>query len=516
MRNAKVVRSQPEGRACIIRPHFSRDFAGEDLAKVSAGTREPLRNAAIEARQQPPLSAKIPFDSFAPAQEHRVRVCGSPAIMVPHGEEMQSYVQDLKQKGGETVLIRGWVDQLRSSGKILFLIVRDGTGRVQCVVSKNDVGEELFERAKSLTQESSVSVTGKARLDERAPGGVEIQTTSLEIHQVASEYPITPKEHGDAFLLDHRHLWIRSSRQHAVLRVRAEIIRAIQEFFDTRGFLRVDSPILTGNACEGTSTLFETDYFGERAYLTQSGQLYAEAAAMAFGKVYCFGPTFRAEKSKTRRHLTEFWMIEPEVAYLQLPGLLELAEEFVTHLVQSALKNRAEELAVLGRDTSKLESVKPPFPRIRYDDAIKIVRQKGSQLESGSDFGAPEETLLSEEFDRPVMVTHYPRQVKAFYMARDSEDPDRVLCVDMLASEGYGEILGGSEREANIDHLLERMDEEKIPRKDMEWYLDLRRFGSVPHAGFGLGLERTVTWICGIKHLRETIPFPRMIHRLYP
>ncbi len=429
---------------------------------------------------------------------------------------MQTYVEALKRHGGESVLVRGWVDNSRSSGKILFLIVRDGTGRVQCVLSKRDVGDEVFEQAKALTQESSVSVTGLVNLDDRAPGGAELHVSSIAIHQVAQEFPITPKEHGDAFLLDHRHLWIRSRQQHAILRVRAEVVRAIQEFFDDRGYLRVDSPILTGNACEGTSTLFETDYFGEPAYLTQSGQLYAEASAMAFGKVYCFGPTFRAEKSKTRRHLTEFWMVEPEVAYMQLDGLAELAEDFVTHIVKSALKNRREELAVLERDVSKLERVAPPFPRIRYDDAIEIARRKGSTIESGSDFGAPEETLVAEDYDLPVMVTHYPRQVKAFYMARDPENAERVLCLDMLAPEGYGEIIGGSEREANLDRLVQRMDEEGIPREPLQWFLDLRRYGSVPHSGFGLGVERTVAWICGIKHLREAIPFPRMIHRIHP
>ncbi len=429
---------------------------------------------------------------------------------------MQTYVEELKQRGGQEVLVRGWVDNLRSSGKILFLIVRDGTGRVQCVLSKKDVGDEVFEHARTLTQESSVSVQGRVNLDERAPGGAELHVSGITIHQVAQDFPITPKEHGDAFLLDHRHLWIRSRQQHAILRVRAEVIRAIQEFFDDRGYLRVDSPILTGNACEGTSTLFETDYFGEPAYLTQSGQLYAEASAMAFGKVYCFGPTFRAEKSKTRRHLTEFWMVEPEVAFMQLPELQVLAEEFVSHIVQSVLKNRREELAVLERDVTKLENVKPPFPRIRYDDAIDIARRKGSTIERGSDFGAPDETLVSEEYDRPVMVTHYPREVKAFYMARDPENAERVLCLDMLAPEGYGEIIGGSEREANLDILVRRMEEEGIPREPLEWFLDLRRYGSVPHAGFGLGVERTVTWICGINHLRETIPFPRMIHRIHP
>lgn len=429
---------------------------------------------------------------------------------------MQTYIEELKRHGGEEVQIRGWVDNLRSSGKILFLILRDGTGRVQGVASKKDLGDEAFETAKGLTQESSVSVTGVVQLDERAPGGVELHLRSIEIHQLAQEFPITPKEHGDAFLLDHRHLWIRSSKQHAVLRVRAQVVRAIQEFFDDRGYLRIDSPILTGNACEGTSTLFETDYFGERAYLTQSGQLYAEASAMAFGKVYCFGPTFRAEKSKTRRHLTEFWMVEPEVAYLQLPGLLELAEEFVTYIVKSVLKNRREELLHLERDLSKLEAIEPPFPRLRYDDAIAIARRKGSEIPIGSDLGAPEESLIVEDFDRPVMVTHYPREVKAFYMARDPENTERVLCVDMLAPEGYGEIIGGSEREASLALLEARMAEEGIPRESLEWYLDLRRYGSVPHAGFGLGVERTVTWICGIKHVRETIAFPRLIHRIHP
>ncbi len=429
---------------------------------------------------------------------------------------MQTYIEELQRHGGESVRVRGWVDNLRSSGKIVFLIVRDGTGRVQCVLSKKDLGDEAFEKARGLTQESSVSVTGTVSLDERAPGGVELHVSAIEIHQVAHEYPITPKEHGDAFLLDHRHLWIRSSRQHAILRVRAEVVRAIQEFFDDRGYLRIDSPILTGSSCEGASTLFETDYFGERAFLTQSGQLYAEASAMALGKIYCFGPTFRAEKSKTRRHLTEFWMVEPEVAYMQLPELLELAEQFVSHVVQSVLKRRRDELAVLERDVSLLERIVPPFPRIRYDEAIALAHRKGSTLPSGSDLGAPEETLISEEFEKPVMVTHYPRQVKAFYMARDPENAERVLCVDMLAPEGYGEIIGGSERESNLELLEQRMEEEGIPRREMEWYLDLRRYGSVPHAGFGLGVERTVAWICGIKHVRETIPFPRMIHRIHP
>jgi asparaginyl-tRNA synthetase len=429
---------------------------------------------------------------------------------------MHVTIEQLRDHAAATVTLRGWVDNLRSSGKIAFLILRDGTGRCQCVVSRKEVGEEAFGAVKELTQESSVSVTGRVNLDDRAPGGAEIHVDSVEVHQKAQEYPITPKEHGSSFLLDHRHLWIRSSRQHAVLRIRAEVIRALQEFFDTRGFLRVDSPILTSNACEGTSTLFETDYFGEPAFLTQSGQLYAEASAMAFGKVYCFGPTFRAEKSKTRRHLTEFWMVEPEVAYLKLDGLLELAEEFVSHIVQSVLRNRRPELDVLERDVSRLEAIVPPFPRIRYDEAMKILREAGSETPYGDDFGAPDETILSERHEKPLMVTHYPRAVKAFYMAEDPENPDLALCVDMLAPEGYGEVIGGSEREADLDKLLARMKEHDIAPDTMQWYLDLRKYGSVPHAGFGLGVERAVTWICGINHLRETIPFPRMLNRIRP
>jgi asparaginyl-tRNA synthetase len=414
------------------------------------------------------------------------------------------------------VTLRGWVDNLRSSGKIAFLILRDGTGRVQCVLSKKEVGEEIFARARSLGQETSLSVTGRVNIDPRAPGGVEIHAESLEVHQEAEEFPITPKEHGSSFLLDHRHLWMRSSRQHAILRVRAEVIRAIQDFFDSRGYLRVDSPVLTSNACEGTSTLFQTDYFGEPAYLTQSGQLYAEASAMAFGRVYCFGPTFRAEKSKTRRHLTEFWMVEPEVAFMRFDELLSLAEEFVSHIVRSVLTKRRRELDALERDVSKLERIEPPFPRMRYDDAIRIAREGGSEIPFGEDFGAPEETIISAAFEKPVLVTHYPRKVKSFYMAVDPADPERALAVDMLAPEGYGEIVGGSERETDLDVLLSRLAEHAIERETMEWYLDLRRFGSVPHSGFGLGVERMVTWICGIKHLRETIPFPRMLNRLRP
>jgi asparaginyl-tRNA synthetase len=429
---------------------------------------------------------------------------------------MQTYIEELKNHAGESVRLSGWVDNLRSSGKIAFLILRDGTGRAQCILSKKEVGEEAFARARALTQETALSVTGKVNLDDRAPGGAEIHVESIEVHHEAQDYPITPKEHGSPFLLDHRHLWMRSSKQHAVLRIRAEVIRAIAEFFDDRGYVRIDSPVLTSNACEGTSTLFETDYFGQPAYLTQSGQLYAEASAMAFGKVYCFGPTFRAEKSKTRRHLTEFWMVEPEVAYMRLEEMLELAEEFVSHLVQSVRERRRPELETLERDLAKLETIRPPFPRIRYEEAIRLAQEGGSEVQFGEDFGAPDETLISEKFDRPVMVTHYPREVKAFYMSVDPENPELARCVDVLAPEGYGEIIGGSEREWDFDKLAARMEEEDIPRETMEWYLDLRRYGSVPHAGFGLGVERAVTWICGIKHLRETIPFPRMLNRLRP
>jgi asparaginyl-tRNA synthetase len=429
---------------------------------------------------------------------------------------MQTYIEDLKDHAEETVTLKGWVYNQRSSGKILFLILRDGTGRAQCIVSRKEVGDDAFAAARALTQESSVSVTGTVNLDERAPGGAEIHVVSLTIHQIANDYPITPKEHGSSFLLDHRHLWMRSSRQHAILRVRAEVVRAIQEFFDSRGYMRLDSPILTANACEGTSTLFATDYFGEPAYLSQSGQLYAEAAAMAFGRVYTFGPTFRAEKSKTRRHLTEFWMVEPEVAYLEFEGLLELAESFLCHIVGSVLENRRAELETLERDLARLEAIAAPFPRLRYAEAVKIAREAGCDMEDGADFGSPEETAISAGFDRPVMVTHYPRRIKAFYMSVDPDDPELALGVDVLAPEGYGEIIGGSQREADLDVLLTRLEEFEIPRPELEWYLDLRRYGTVPHAGFGLGVERTVAWLCGIGHLRETIPFPRMIHRLGP
>lgn len=427
------------------------------------------------------------------------------------------YIEELGKHAGEEVQLRGWLYHKRSSGKIRFLLLRDGTGVVQGVMVKGGVADDMFAKFDELTQESSFALTGKVRKDDRAPGGFELEISGVEIYSIASEYPITPKEHGVEFLADRRHLWLRSSRQHAIMRVRHRIIKAIRDFFDGRGFTLIDSPVLTPAACEGTSTLFETEYFDlGKAYLTQSGQLYAEAGAMAFGKVYCFGPTFRAEKSKTRRHLTEFWMVEPEVAFNDLNDNMELAEEFLEYIVQCVLKDRADELKVLERNTTLLQNVKKPFPRISYDEAVEILHKKGIAFEWGNDFGAPDETAISEQFDRPLMVHRYPSQVKAFYMKRDPSNPNVALAVDVLAPEGYGEIIGGSQREDNLDLLLERIKEHNLPQEAFEWYLDLRRFGSVPHAGFGLGIERTVSWICGLDHLRETVPFPRMIYRLTP
>jgi asparaginyl-tRNA synthetase len=378
------------------------------------------------------------------------------------------------------------------------------------------VPSSLFETAKSLTQESSLIVTGTVRADERAPGGYELTVKQIKVVQLAQEYPITPKEHGVDFLMDHRHLWLRSSRQHAILRVRAEVIRAVREYLDENGFLLVDTPILTPAACEGTSTLFETDYFGDKAYLAQSGQLYSEATIMAFGKVYCFGPTFRAEKSKTRRHLLEFWMVEPEMAYADLDDCMRLAEEFISYIVQRALTRRKAELETLKRDTTSLEKVKPPFPRISYDEAVEILHQEGLEFAWGDDFGAPHETALAQRFDKPLFVHRFPTKSKAFYMEPDPDRPELSLSVDLLAPEGYGEIIGGGQRTADYDLLVKRIEEHNLPREAFEWYLDLRRYGSVPHSGFGLGIERTVAWICGIEHIRETIPFPRMLYRLYP
>ena len=427
------------------------------------------------------------------------------------------YVEDLPQHAGKDVTLKGWLYNKRSSGKIRFLVMRDGTGLVQGVVVKGAVPDEVFNAFDKLSQESSFVMAGTVRAEGRAPGGFEMEVRDIRIIHVAMEYPITPKEHGVEFLMDRRHLWLRSSRQHAILRVRHQIIKAIREFFDNRGFVLLDSPIFTPAACEGTSTLFETDYFDlGKAYLTQSGQLYGEAGAMAFGKVYVFGPTFRAEKSKTRRHLTEFWMVEPEVAFNDLNDNMDLAEEFLEHIVGSVLKNRMSELKALERNTSFLEKVRSPLPRITYDEAVAILKKKGLPFEWGNDLGGTDETVVSEQFDRPVMVHRYPAAVKAFYMKRDPERPDLALAVDVLAPEGYGEIIGGSQREDDLDALLKRLAEQNRPLEAFVWYLDLRRFGSVPHAGFGLGVERTVAWICGLEHVRETIPFPRMIYRLTP
>jgi asparaginyl-tRNA synthetase len=427
------------------------------------------------------------------------------------------YIERIGEHVGETVTIKGWLHNRRSSGKIHFLVVRDGTGFIQVVMGKNDVPPETFAAADHLAQESSVIVTGTVREDKRAKGGFELTATALEVVGPAHDYPITPKEHGVDYLLDRRHLWIRSERQTAILRVRHEIIDAVRDFFNSRGFILADTPIFTPAACEGTTTLFPVQYFDDNtAFLTQSGQLYNEANAMALGKVYCFGPTFRAEKSKTRRHLTEFWMVEPEMAYADLDDVIELAEGLITSVVGRALERRQSELKVLERDTAKLEAVKAPFPRVRYDEAARILKEKGLPFEVGGDLGGTDETVLSEQFDRPVCVTHYPAAVKAFYMKPDPAQPDRALCVDVLAPEGYGEIIGGGQRLDDYDLLVQRIKEHNLPPEAFEWYLDLRRFGTVPHGGFGMGIERVVAWICGLEHVRETIPYPRMLYRLYP
>lgn len=434
-------------------------------------------------------------------------------------------IATLGQHDGQSVTLHGWLYNLRESGKLLFPIFRDGTGTVQGVAHVKSVSPEVFATLKGLTQESSVKVTGKVRADQRAPGGFELDVENIEVVQRVPEadpYPISLKDHGTEFLMEHRHLWIRSPRQSAILRIRAEIMRSAAEFFDQSGFIRTDPPILTPAACEGTSTLFPVDYFGDPAYLTQSGQLYIESTALALGKVYSFGPTFRAEKSKTRRHLTEFWMIEPEVAFLELDGLLELAENFISHIVQSVLKNRRPELETIGRDIAKLEKIKAPFPRLRYDEAAEMLNQafKDGKLENpfeyGNDFGSPDETYLSNQFDCPVMVHRYPSDVKAFYMEPDPKDPKYALCVDVLAPEGYGEVIGGSQRVSSYELLMSRIQQHNLPVEAFQWYLDLRRYGSVPHSGFGMGIERAVAWICGLDHVRETIPFARTLHRIYP
>jgi len=425
-------------------------------------------------------------------------------------------IEDAGQHVGETVTIRGWLRSRRDSGKLHFLTVRDGSGDIQAVVSKKTVGDEQFAVSASLTQESSFIITGQLHTDPRAPGGYEMDVAQLEAVQIAEPFPIQPKEHGVGFLMEHRHLWLRSARQHAILRIRHEIIRASRDFFDDRGFVLVDAPIFTPNACEGTTTLFQTPYFDETAYLTQSGQLYSEATAAAFGKVYCFGPTFRAEKSKTRRHLMEFWMVEPEVAFAELADMMDLAEQFLSAIVQRVLETKRNELSVLERDIARLERVVAPFPRITYEDAITILQTKGNPTKLGDDFGGDEETILSSEFDRPVIVHRYPTALKAFYMQPDPVRSDLALCMDVLAPEGYGEIIGGGQRIHDHDLLRARLREHHLPEEAFRWYLDLRRLGSVPHAGFGMGIERAVAWICGLEHVRETIPFPRMLYKLYP
>jgi asparaginyl-tRNA synthetase len=420
---------------------------------------------------------------------------------------------------GQEVTLQGWLYNLRESGKLLFPIFRDGTGIIQGVVSLKE-SPAAFEAMKGLTQESSVVVTGKIRAEQRAPGGYEIGVTRVEVLQKVSEetpFPIQLKEHGVDFLLDHRHLWIRTPRQAAILRIRAEAVRAARNFMDAQGYTLTDAPMFTPSACEGTSTLFEVNYIDdEKAYLTQSGQLYIEATAMALGKVYTFGPTFRAEKSKTRRHLTEFWMLEPEAAYATLDDMMALGEGLVSAIVQSVVQNKKTELELLKRDVGKLANIKPPFPRISYEDAVKVLNSNGNPAKSGDDFGGDEETIISREFDRPVMIHRYPMAIKAFYMQPDADDPSKALAFDMIAPEGYGEIIGGSQRIHDYGLLVKRLKEHNLPKEAFQWYLDLRRYGSVPHAGFGLGLERTVAWICGTEHIREVIPFPRMIYRVYP
>ena len=439
-------------------------------------------------------------------------------------------IQDIAQHLGQEVNLQGWLLNRTDKGRLQFLQVRDGTGFVQCVVLETEVPAEVFAAAQELTQESSLTISGLVRKDPRAPGipgGYELGVTGIEILQVAQDYPIQPKEHGVEFLMDHRHLWVRSQRQWAVLRVRATVVRAIRDWLDDHGFTNMDTPIITPAVCEGTSTLFETDYFGDPAYLAQSGQLYNEADIYAFGRVYCFGPTFRAEKSKTRRHLTEFWMVEPEAAFCDLDQLMEITEQFVSNIVQRCLEERAAELSLLERDTAPLEKIAPPFPRISYDEALQMLAEIREQSENeelrellaiewGDDFGSPHETELSKRFDKPVLVYGYPTQAKAFYMEPWPGRPEVTKSVDLLAPEGYGEIVGGSERISDPALLLERLEQWNLPRESFEWYLDLRQYGSVPHSGFGLGVERVVTWICGLDHLRETIPFPRMLRRVYP
>jgi asparaginyl-tRNA synthetase len=426
------------------------------------------------------------------------------------------YIEDLKDCIGQKVEIRGWIYNKRSSGKIRFLLVRDGTGILQTTIYSSEKVHPLFKTFAELTQESSLKIQGKIKEGKRAPGGIEMEIEDIEVIQIAEKYPITPKEHGVPFLMENRHLWLRSQKQHAVLEIRTELIKSIRDFFDGRGFRLMDTPILTPSACEGTTTLFETEYFDQKAFLSQSGQLYNEATALAFGKVYCFGPTFRAEKSKTRKHLIEFWMVEPEVAFATLEDMKELGEDLVIYIIERVLENRKEELEILERDTKPLEQVKKPFPQITYEEALTRLNQKGNKIKFGDDFGAPEETLLSEIFDGPLCITHFPAQIKAFYMQPDEKRLDLVLGLDIFASEGYGEIIGGGQRIHDKELLEKKIKEHNLPREAYQWYLDLRKFGSVPHSGFGLGVERMLSWLCKIKHIRETIPFPRLLYRIYP
>lgn len=430
---------------------------------------------------------------------------------------LKTTISQVPKYEGQAVTIGAWLSNKRSSGKIAFLQLRDGTGFMQAVVAKNDVAEETFQLAKNMTQESSMYITGNIVEDTRSSFGYEMQVSDIELIQEAVDYPITPKEHGTEFLMDHRHLWLRSKRQHAVMKIRNEIIRSTYQFFNDNGYVKVDSPILTGSSAEGTTELFHTQYFDEEAYLSQSGQLYLEAAAMALGKVFSFGPTFRAEKSKTRRHLIEFWMIEPEMAFMDHDDSLEVQEQYVSFVVQSVLTNCKLELDTLERDTSKLEKIKAPFPRISYDDAVDMLKEKGfDDVEWGVDFGAPHETAIAESFDKPVFITNYPAEIKAFYMKPDPERSDVVLCADLIAPEGYGEIIGGSQRIDDLELMKQRYEEHNLTGPAYKWYLELRQYGSVPHSGFGLGLERTVAWLSGVEHVRETIPFPRLLNRLYP
>ncbi len=455
---------------------------------------------------------------------HELRFTIHDSLFTIHYLRMkQTYIESLKDQIGQNVTLKGWLYNSRSSGKLVFLELRDGSGIVQCVVFKGNVSEDTFEAAKSLGQESSLIVTGSVKEDARSPIGVEVDVQDLEILQNATDYPITPKEHGTEFLMDHRHLWIRSKKQHAVLRVRHSVIKATRDYFDGLGFILADTPIFTPAACEGTTTLFEVDYFDDdKAYLTQSGQLYNEATAAAFGRSYAFGPTFRAEKSKTRRHLTEFWMVEPEVAYASLDDMMDLGEGLILAIIERVLAERGPELETLERDVSKLESISTGFPRLHYDKAVELLQEgfeKGAlenKFEWGGDFGAPDETYLSSRFGQPIFVHRFPAAIKGFYFERDRERPELALGIDLLAPEGYGELIGGGERASDLEFLEKQLEEHDLPREAFEWYLDLRRFGTVPHAGFGMGIERCVSWICGIEHVRETIPFPRMLYRLRP